>query len=102
MVQVGVHSALANKMALTLLNAKQCLSLLPYNSVTSEVSVAAHINSSTRKRSLKACTSGSNPKTAKSRLDFQLERDDGLTFMEVKSVTMAQSTFCTSCEGAPC
>lgn len=88
LVQVGVHSALANKMAHTLLQRKQVSSLLPYNAISAEVNTKQHLAGASRKRSLNAKKSQSIPTS--SRLDFQLQRDDGLTFVEVKSVTMAQ------------
>lgn len=86
-VQVGVHSALANKIAHNLLQQRRIASLLPYNTVRTEVTVTRDIN---KKRSLQACRAGSGQKGGKARLDFQLEGDDGLMFLEVKSVTMTQ------------
>eukprot|EP00892_Ulva_mutabilis_P006765 jgi/Ulvmu1/4460/UM002_0185.1 len=88
---VGVHSALANKLVQHLLQHKQITALLPYNTVRTEVTIAPHMK---LKRTLKAAQSGHRPKTAKSRMDFQLEGDSGLTFLEVKSVTMAQQSSC--------
>lgn len=88
MVQVGVHSALANKIAQTLLQRKEIPSLLPYNTVSAEVNIKQHLAGASRKRSLSGKKSQSVP--AASRLDFQLQQEDSLTFVEVKSVTMAQ------------
>lgn len=87
-VQVGVHSALANKLAKALLEGKLISSLLPYDTINAEVKLEKYMEGSGRKRSLSSRQSKSTPQT--SRLDFLLHRDDGLTFVEVKSVTLAQ------------
>jgi DNA-binding sugar fermentation-stimulating protein len=95
-LQVGVHSALANKLARAILDAHALPQLQGYTEVVPEVQIASFMPSS-RKRRL------GEKKVPKSRIDFQLNHEDGtFTFVEVKSVTYTQQSAhsLTACQRA--
>lgn len=87
-VQVGIHSALANKLMKELLQGKCVPGVHSYapESVQPEVPIQPFLKG-VKKRQAKAET-----KTpGKTRIDFQIQHnDESYTFLEVKSVTYTQ------------
>jgi hypothetical protein len=88
-LQVGIHSALANKLMKQLLHGHHVPGLHAYapGSVQPEVAIQPFLQQVKKRDNAKAVRSA----PGKTRIDFQIQHDDdSYTFVEVKSVTYTQ------------